>query len=371
MDQGREPALPLLRQLVQRIARYLEPLRAGHWDLYRLEGDHRLQLQLYFLVRVVILAGLAAYVLLVGHIASGLLSAGGALLAIGAYVLAYALLLWHGLRQPDDMGLYRQLRVLDMLGMGLLMAHDPYGTTPTLTIIGVLVLESGFRHGLRFYTEGVVLACGVAVAALLVRALYTEVGLPLITLFMCGLFLLLGVYTYLLLWRLDWYQRQLQLESHHDSLTGLLNRRGLREAGSKLLRRALQRGEPVALLYGDLNGFKQVNDRHGHDSGDRLLREVARSLVGTLRPGDVIARCGGDEFAMLLPGAVRAQAEQLGERIAGVLGQLAVEGGGRIGISLGAAVAPADGSTLEALLDRADSAMYHVKAQGRRHAPAA
>ena len=156
-----------------------------------------------------------------------------------------------------------------------------------------------------------------------------------------------------------------------DELTGLVNRRGLYEA----LDGALEPGSaPLAVLLADLDGFKQVNDTHGHAAGDRLLREVADRLVACAPTGAVVARLGGDEFAVLVAGP---DAPQHGTALAGRLAA-AVEkpvdlGGATVVVraSVGVAVSPDDAAPVARgdLLHRADLAMYAAKHRPQVPAP--
>lgn len=148
-------------------------------------------------------------------------------------------------------------------------------------------------------------------------------------------------------------ERRLTHLASRDALTGVWNRRRLDEEIDWLLRG----GGDGALLLLDLDCFKRVNDTLGHDAGDRLLRSVAGAVQASVRRSDVVARVGGDEFAVLLPGATPAQAEIVAETIrAGV--KAVWPPGLPGGVSVGLATA-ADG------LDRADRAMYAAKRRRR------
>jgi diguanylate cyclase (GGDEF)-like protein len=153
-----------------------------------------------------------------------------------------------------------------------------------------------------------------------------------------------------------------------DELTGLLNRRGFLAA----LRRATaltRRGGPAgAVLFGDLDGFKQVNDAFGHAVGDELLRRVGAALSERVRSTDSVARLGGDEFAVLLIGASMSSARRKANDLAAAVAELPVEPLscpiGPLGISFGIASFHGD-EREEDLLRRADLSMYGKKRRRR------
>lgn len=152
-----------------------------------------------------------------------------------------------------------------------------------------------------------------------------------------------------------------------DPLTGLPNRRGLHAALAEGLARATPE-RLLAVYLIDLDGFKPVNDRHGHDAGDRLLCAVAERLRKGLRTSDVVARLGGDEFVVVAEGVqTDEQARVLGHQIAGnFVDAFDVDGRSfELGATLGYALAPFDGDDPAELLKRADAAMYAGKQDGR------
>lgn len=166
------------------------------------------------------------------------------------------------------------------------------------------------------------------------------------------------------------YARQANLYhlATHDSLTGLINRSHFIECIDQALRRSQRQARRVAVVYVDLDGFKSVNDRGGHSLGDRVLFAIASRLRHSVRSADLVARIGGDEFAVLCEGLTAAeQADVVARRIALALTESVELDGERwsVAASVGAAVDRGDPDSAEDLVDRADRAMYSVK-QSRR-----
>jgi len=151
--------------------------------------------------------------------------------------------------------------------------------------------------------------------------------------------------------------------AHTDALTGVANRRYLLSEIAHELERSQRYGRPTALILIDLDRFKQVNDRHGHEVGDRALQQVAQRIQRGIRHSDRMGRWGGEEFLVLLPEAGLEEATQLAERLREELEQPLMEGLEPLSASLGVAVAQ-PGDTPDRLINRADQAMYAAKRAG-------
>ncbi|HGN0405107.1 TPA: diguanylate cyclase [Pseudomonas aeruginosa] len=165
------------------------------------------------------------------------------------------------------------------------------------------------------------------------------------------------------------YQQQLLEMAYRDPLTGLGNRKAFDEQLGQALLRAGSGGSELALLYLDLDRFKEVNDRFGHDIGDALLRTVAERVRSTLRQPDKGYRLGGDEFAVLLEDSQENNPQRLAERLLAALVQPIALNGERIDFvtpSIGIALYPRHAGDAEGLVRAADSAMYEAKRQ-RNH----
>ncbi len=167
-------------------------------------------------------------------------------------------------------------------------------------------------------------------------------------------------------------QQQLDHLAHHDPLTGLPNRTLFRERLTQsLLRLDPAQPSPLAVLFIDLDHFKDVNDTLGHPVGDALLVSVARRLQASMAAGDLLARLGGDEFTcLLIDNGGPSQAEAMARRLLALFQQPFTVGENRLHLSasIGISLAPLDGMDVDVLVRQADAAMYQAKSQGRnRH----
>lgn len=155
-------------------------------------------------------------------------------------------------------------------------------------------------------------------------------------------------------------ERDLEELSSRDALTGLYNRRFFQ---TELLRLEKGRQYPISIVVADIDGLKQLNDRHGHAKGDRLLVEAAEVLSAAVRADDVLARIGGDEFSLLLPNTDAATAERTIARIVETLRESPGRDGVRLSLSLGGATSTNGG--LNETLRLADSRMYASKSASK------
>ena len=163
---------------------------------------------------------------------------------------------------------------------------------------------------------------------------------------------------------------QLQLLSHRDGLTGLLNRRAMQEALDTQMRRSRRNGEPFVVMMLDADHFKAINDQHGHAVGDLVLKHLSTLLHSGMREVDRLARFGGEEFLVLLPGVTLTEALPVAERLrALVAGTPLADSGMPITVSVSVSIGIAEWGgvheDLSRLLVRADAALYQAKQRGR------
>jgi diguanylate cyclase (GGDEF)-like protein/PAS domain S-box-containing protein len=163
-------------------------------------------------------------------------------------------------------------------------------------------------------------------------------------------------------------KEELVRQATTDELTGTRNRRSLLETARKEFSRAARYGHPLSVLMLDIDHFKRINDSHGHDAGDQVLKAVADAFRRELRDSDVLGRFGGEEFGVILPNTSRGGAAAVGERLRARIDALRLAGDwdGDITPKVSVGVACAQGtSRIEDVIKRADQALYAAKAAGR------
>jgi diguanylate cyclase len=163
-------------------------------------------------------------------------------------------------------------------------------------------------------------------------------------------------------------QEQLHEQANRDPLTGLFNRRYLQETIERELARSLREKRPLCVMLIDIDYFKRVNDQHGHQAGDEVLKALAPLLAGSARQEDVACRYGGEEFMLLLPTMPLAVAFQRAESWRERFSATTISSGTKqiqVTISIGIAEFPTNGRTADALIRSADLALYQAKSSGR------
>ena len=243
-------------------------------------------------------------------------------------------------------------------------------TIPVLITAAMLVWLHGGRRGGLFLAAWIPALLLVIVRVLQLRMLWPlplwlEFGLPA-ALAYANLVLAFVLAAQTLSFR---YERDIAHRlAERDPLTGVLNRRAILARLRAEFAKARQSGEPLSVLFLDLDHFKNVNDSFGHRAGDQCLRGVIGPIAGELRQGDALGRYGGEEFLILLPGAGPADAEVVAERIRRRVQEMPMLISGiRIGltVSLGVAAVDLEVANPDDLIERADAALYRSKSGGR------
>ena len=164
-------------------------------------------------------------------------------------------------------------------------------------------------------------------------------------------------------------EETITFQAYHDLLTGLPNRALLRDRLSLAISHAKRENEMLAVMFLDLDRFKNINDSLGHMIGDELLQQVSNRLKECLREGDTLSRFGGDEFTLLLPkiNNHKGNVSKIAKKITQVLREAFFVDGNELYVSasIGMSLYPQDGTTMDSLIKNADIAMYHVKGQGK------
>lgn len=163
-------------------------------------------------------------------------------------------------------------------------------------------------------------------------------------------------------WVLGRAYDRIRMSAAQDELTKCWNRKFAAETFPRLMRQATRRRKRLSISIVDLDDFKAINDRYGHQAGDQVLQRIAQALAGCASKGEIVARWGGDEFVVICPYGRSTGSEALPVKIEQALEQLSLRAGVRISASVGTSVFPEDGRTLQELLQAADKRMYADKA---------
>jgi len=266
---------------------------------------------------------------------------------------------------PLSPTLRRALRLSGYVALtfGVYWANDQ---TPSEVRLGILYIVPVL---LATWTEGLAWGLVFAAATIVLREVAAWEQLPQE---MPVLWRLVNAGTYVVvlgvamagLQRLRYIQQQLARLATHDPLTNLMNGRSFAARLSQELERNRRYPRPLALLYLDLDDFKVINDSHGHQTGDAVLRLVADAMRSSVRQADIIGRLGGDEFAVLMPETDAPLADAAAQRLAAGL-RTVFKGTPTVTASIGVVSCTAPDANTDELLRRADQAMYEAKRTGK------
>ncbi|MBT3011671.1 MAG: GGDEF domain-containing protein [Candidatus Thiodiazotropha sp. (ex Lucina pensylvanica)] len=266
----------------------------------------------------------------------------------------------HASRVPHAPWRQRLTMWIDIVMASFAVLADTTISSPGFLVYLMVILGNGMRYGLRLFGEAVIGSLGAVILIVSLR-LFDYVDLFSVSaIFFLVFFAIIVIYSYTLTAKIELGRAKLAHERNIDALTGLLNRRALVERSSPLFQ-SQEDGNSVVVLFADLDGFKRVNDTHGHHVGDRLLAGVADSIANTVRDEDLVSRYGGDEFLLLLPYATKQCGETVAQRVRQAIDDYAKENGIDFSISIGMGRYPDHGHDLDSVIRSVDQAMYRSK----------
>lgn len=266
--------------------------------------------------------------------------------------------------RPERVSAWAMATTLVTLGAGVALSGGPHSPALPWTVLPAGIVAARFRP--QVVIVGLVLTVTVILISTLgvhpAETLHNPVGV------ISTLALLAGVVS--IVWALQAAELHHRDEAILDPLTGLLNRHALLPRFIELSHQARISSQPVCMVLCDVDGFKDVNDRYGHDRGDAVLRDIAYELRKRLRSFELIYRLGGEEFLILLPGVGRAAGLQIAERLRACV-EDAEPTGIHTTISLGLSGGAGGELEYDTLFKAADEALYEAKHEGRNRVVAA
>jgi diguanylate cyclase (GGDEF)-like protein len=255
---------------------------------------------------------------------------------------------------------WRIAMLIDLTAASCAVLADVLVLSPGFLVFLMVILGNGMRYGLRLFAEAVIGSFICAVVVLLLRLPEYINSLSVAAVFCSLFFVIFVLYAYSLMARLELRKQKLEAERNRDELTGLLNRRALFERATFLFTQNGTR-QQVAVLFADLDGFKAVNDTHGHHTGDRVLAEIGGVMTSLVRASDLVARYGGDEFVIVMACTDVEGGMSVARRLQEKVHEWSTLNRIDLSLSIGLGQAPEHGKDLKTVLKHVDLAMY----QGR------
>jgi diguanylate cyclase (GGDEF)-like protein len=268
--------------------------------------------------------------------------------------------MWRAARVPHSLSRQRLTMWIDIAAASFAVLADTTVSSPGFLVYLMIILGNGMRYGLRLFGEAVIGSLGAAVLIVSLR-MFDYMQISVSAIFFLVFFTIIVLYSYSLTAKIERGRAKLAHERNIDALTGLLNRRALLERASHLLQSTPAQGSEFVVMFADLDGFKAVNDTHGHHVGDRVLAAVAGRIAGIVRGVDLVARYGGDEFILLLPATTREDGDLVAQRVRQAIDDWARENNIDFGVSIGMGRYPDHGADLEEVIAAVDKAMYRSK----------
>jgi diguanylate cyclase (GGDEF)-like protein len=243
----------------------------------------------------------------------------------------------------------------------MVLMCDPFLIPPSVGLLLISALGNGIQHGFRIFIESMAGAFILGITALIYHYSLIGEALPYNIYLYVFLIVFAVFYAYMLVRRLEQMKTDAVRISEHDALTGILNRRAFLRKAEYLLDLNERIKIPLVFIYADLDNFKAVNDRHGHEMGDKVLQFFSRVSKSRLRKNDIIARYGGDEFVMILTDTSLENAETVLQRIKDEFAGWARENGLPVGVSFGVGTTLEGENSLDDVLRRVDAALLEQK----------
>ena len=277
------------------------------------------------------------------------------------YGLEILFFMWHASRHPYSPWRQRLTMWVDIGAASFAAMVDATLSSPGFLVFLMIILGNGMRYGLRLFGEAVAGCLGAAIVIVCFRLSDYWHLFSVSAIFFLVFFTIVVLYAYSLTAKIERSRSRLVKERNLDALTGTLNRRALFERAEHLFRSPAVHDGRIAVLFADLDGFKLVNDTHGHDVGDRVLNAVARSILDSVRDIDLVSRYGGDEFVLILPRTDRQGGMAVAQRIRKSINDWARKNRIEFNVSIGVGNYPEHGENLSAVLAAVDKAMYQSK----------
>jgi diguanylate cyclase (GGDEF)-like protein len=279
------------------------------------------------------------------------------------YFLLTTIYYLHAWRRVNSPFRWRLAMWTDLLAVSFTAFGDANVMSLGFLVYLVIILGNGMRYGSRRFAEAAIGSFVLGGFVLSFRLSEYVNALSVAGIFLPIFIGVIALYSYSLLRNNERARAQLEFASTSDMLTGLLNRRGLYEKTDSLFKLLDKHKRRVAILFVDLDGFKAVNDFHGHHMGDQVLKEIAAKFRATIRESDIAARLGGDEFVIIMPDTSLDQATLVAKRLQSEITRQATgrERDIAVSLSIGMGEAPDHGRDLESVLACVDNAMYQSK----------
>jgi len=287
-------------------------------------------------------------------------------LVMTIYGVEILFFMWHATRVPHAPWRQRLTMWVDIGAATFAALADATLSSPGFLVFLMVILGNGMRYGLRLFGQAVIGSLGAAILIVWLRLPDYLAIFSVSAIFFLVFFAIIVLYSYSLTAKIERARQKLSHERNVDALTGMLNRRALIERASQLFQSPGAHGGEIVVLFADLDGFKSVNDTHGHHVGDRVLVAVAERILDNVRDIDLVARYGGDEFLLVLPRTSRQGGEIVAQRVRQEVTDWARQNNIDFNVSIGVGNYPENGCDLESVIASVDKAMYRSKSENGR-----